>query len=1363
MHTRRYTQVTIRTRRVLALAVLAMIGLGASAEAQLIKGMKVISSDARELTFELRPRVTIGTVDGGGIYPRIDGAHIVNLNHPGSPLRMSIGVPVALPGPSGNALEIVSVEYGDPQPGVIAPVPRLVTGPDGMANEIYKPDPAAFARPWDAAPAATFRYDGIARNLHKGTIDVEPYRYDPTARAIRYLRSITVRLRYGSVPAAATRVDIGGAARSLFPNAQVASAWGIARPAMAPLSLNKPTTAAARAWFRVEVRDNGLTALTADDFKAAGVEISTLDPNKIAVYGGTGADMPESTLRADSNQMHQVPTIVETTDGRVSRVLFYGVGPNYWSYDSGDTIPHHHISPYVVANSYIVAVDGDPTMGFPRKEVPAGNPTVAPSTGIGRVYLEEEKVNAIDIDPSAGGSGRDWFGDEFRIDVPNMPVSRVYSTTLPMLDRSQPITYTVRVAQSAKGTSGVPNYFTIKQNNQEIQSIPLYPFSKEDESIASAAKSTFTAPGAQVQGNNVSLLSLSYNSPMVASGFLDWVEFHYARQLAADGDQIVFDAPTGSELARYTITNFSNTGDVVVLDITDPANPKQLAIDSREGGSVSFVDQLHARRESARYYVGRISTSRRPTAVARAPFADLRGRMLNADILVVTHDDFRSVADKYVKYRNAQGVLKAAFVTTSEIYTEFSHGNLDPTAIRDYVAFAFKKWGVAPRYVLLIGDGSYDYRNLATKQPQYVPTYESAGSDIYNANYSLAYDDYYACIIGPKDSTTDYVVDLALGRLPIESVAQGETVLEKLKSYEVSANYGLWRQTVILAADDAYQWGSTDDFITQSEGIWKFETPGWVEPRKIYLSLYPTVQVTARRKPAAEQDLMQFIEQGAVITNWLGHGNPNVWAHEYLLQKDEFIPRLTNDSMLTFVTAATCNFGNFDDPSLVSGGEMFLLQPNGGAVAVMTSTRASYITPNQYLITAYFDAIYRRDGTTGERLSIGEALEAAKQATSGNFQNNQKFVIFGDPSLMLNFPKDSIEIVSIDTTAVSTGIATVGALSVVKVDGVVRNVATGGVREDFNGRVIVTLYDADRYLSVVDSDFRQNLELYGGRLFRGPAQVSNGRFSVTFRVPKDIAFDTATARLHAYAFAGREDATGATTHVRVYGSDTSKITDNSGPDLKIFLDDRTFRSGDMVTSKPMLIVDLQDSSGINSSGSGLGHKIEAWVDDNPTSLNLTDLYQSDITSYRKGTSERQLTGLSPGEHSVKVRAWDIFNNPTDGNALFRIAEGPDQALQVVDVVNFPNPMERETDFLFRHNQTRPVDVDIAIFTNTGRKVRQLEARSVTDRFVRVHWDGTDTDGDRLANGVYFYRLRVRVAGDETGQEYETIEKVAIVK
>jgi len=1333
---------------VTVLALLAPIAL----RAQDADGIQIVRSDNAEIILRIDPKIDTTRLSIGAIRPNVASSVLLNSGSPGAPMDLAVAVPVALPSREGNVLEVVSVDYGAPVAGRIAPVPKLYTDKSGMVLESYAIDQAAYDGAPASLPSAQLDYAGIARDVHFGRILARAVRFDPRSGTMRFLRSMTVRLRYAASGRGNGRAPLrDDFVRAAFVNAAAAANWSIRVPA-APAFARRSSTSAARAWMRVEVKEDGLYELREEDFKSGGIDLGTVDPSRIAIYGGDGFDLPEDIDAADTNTMRQIPTRVETSGGRVTRVIFYGVGPSGWRYNGTDTVPYHQISPYVRANSYIVAVDGDATRSFTQQTSP-GTATVFPTYGIARVFYDDDQFNAVAVGNNGAGSGRGWFGPQFLVGDGRSSDVRPFTQPLDGLDRSVPMIYRVRVGHSARGGSGT---FAIEQNSTTLGQITLNPL-YDDDNMMRAGSKTFVADASMIPADNQSLLKITYQNSVAANGYLDYYEIHYGRRLTASDDAISFDAPTGVGVASYSVNGFS-TSDLIGFDVTDPANPVELA---RSGGSGDFVfqDRLYPnRRIGHRYFITGMNRVRHVVSVSAADYGDLRNRPLNSDIVVITAKEFKSAADDYAAYRTSRGKHSAAVVTVDEIYTEFSHGNLDPTAIRDYLAYALRTWDHAPNYVLLFGDGTFDYRNISTKQKQFVPTYESDDGDFYDRIYSSAFDDYYARLVGD-----DQAIDLMIGRIPAETVEDAEAVVAKIKQYESNTSYGNWRETLILVADDNYPPKEGDKFLSQSEALWRDFVPNWIEPKKIYLSNYPTVQGAVRTKPGAAQDLLAAINRGAIITNWVGHGNPNVWAHEGVLNKDDMIPKLNNDSALTLVVAVTCNFGRFDDPSTPSGGEMFLLKQHGGAIGVLATTRGVFIDRNEQLMREYFSKIFLRDAESRQFLNIGQAMLAAKTRASADAGNDQKYILFGDPTMELDMPDDSVEISRINSVETADSIVTVGALSLVTVEGVIRD-RLGVPRDDFNGTAIITLYDADRNTTVTDEGISEGMLLYGGQLFRGPTAVTNGRFTGQFRVPKDISYDSATARIHVYAYNDREDAAGASRKIRVYGSDTTEITDFKGPEIKVFLDDRTFRSGDVVTPTPMLIVDLSDDNGINSSGAGLGHRIEAWIDGSPNSVDLTDTYLTSETDYRIGTAERELIDLKPGIHTARVRGWDIFNNPAEATVTFKIVgEGDNDPLNVTEVANYPNPMGRATDFLFRHNQTAPLDVDVSIFTASGRKVRQLEARAVTDRFVRVHWDGTDADGDPIANGVYYYRLNVRVTGDETKGEYETIQKLAVMR
>lgn len=1356
-----------RTMRILsALLLSALFGLlpaqiSAQNRAEL-PGVEILRSDAAGLDLLVRPVISWDRTGAGDLLPTVAGGLFSPEATSGGPIEPTLVLPVGLPLPEGTRMEVLRIEYGEGRTGRIAPTPTQKIDREGIVTEEYVVDPELYRTYRPADVLATFEYGGVARGLHVGQITVRPLRYDPASNRTEVVRELRIRLRFPSAPEGrrgAGEASDNASVRIGLLNGEQAISWGTPR-SLRPLAARPSSIANARAWFRVEVTGSGLHAITAADFEEAGISPSSI--TNVAVYGGAGTPLPEDVGGALENRMNRLPTIVERSGNRLSRVLFYGTGTTGWElreFDVSDSIPRRLTNPYVRANSYIVAVDGDPAGTFESVASP-GAASVYPSYGIARLLHEEDLTNAIAQGNSGNGGGRDWFGTPFVVDDFRPEEKRVFSQELVGLDRSYPVTYRVRVAHNAEGRS-VTGRFSFEQNGTAVgDEVTLWSFT-DDQLAAVADETVFTIPASMIPADNRSLLGISYSFPGSATGYLDFYEVHYGRKLSARNNTITFESPTGVGVAEYRVDGFG-TNQLIGLDVTDPAAPKRLTPVSNDGGTYVFRGPLSSDpAERRRYYIGPLTSPMAVKVAGTAPYAGLRNDDRAADILVITHESLRAGAEAYATYRNQQGRYRATVVSTAEIYTEFSAGRLDPTAIRDYVAHAYHTWSRRPRYLLLVGDGNYDFRKIASDQTEYVPIYTTGERDSYNDLAISVYDDYFVRVDGE-----DFYIDLAPGRIPATKLEEVETVVAKIRQYESPTSYGPWRERILLVADDNAPVGEGGGFLPQSETLEKRYMPHWMEAEKIYLQEYPSVQGIRTMKPGVTQDLIQWINRGVLLVNWVGHGNARVWGHEHVLEKDEFIPKLTNDTMLTMVMAVTCNFGRFDNPKEVSGGEMFLTHRGGGASVVLATTRAVYINDNAALMEAYFRSIFLRDSVTNEFLPIGDALMATKIRAGARRDNDQKYLIFGDPVMQLNIPTDSVAITTVNTVDVTVDTARISALSEVTVTGSIHD-RRGNLREDFNGSAIITLYDADRTKSVPREDSENltyEMEEKGGQLFRGPAIVTGGRFTATFRVPKDIAYDsTRTGRIYAYAWEKGRDGVGSTCNVVIYGSDTAASIETDGPAITIFVDDRTFRSGDIVTPTPMLIVDLEDESGINASGAGIGHRIEAWVGESPNPIDLTEFYSTSPTDYRLGTAEREILDLEPGEYRVRVRAWDIFNNPSESTAWFRIVEGEPDDLVVTDVLNYPNPMGKETEFLFRHNQSAPLDVTIDIFTAAGRKIRRLDARGVTDRFVRVPWDGRDADGRRVANGVYFYRLRVLLGEGEEQQIVEVIEKVAVAQ
>jgi hypothetical protein len=328
------------------------------------------------------------------------------------------------------------------------------------------------------------------------------------------------------------------------------------------------------------------------------------------------------------------------------------------------------------------------------------------------------------------------------------------------------------------------------------------------------------------------------------------------------------------------------------------------------------------------------------------------------------------------------------------------------------------------------------------------------------------------------------------------------------------------------------------------------------------------------------------------------------------------------------------------------------------------------------------------------------------------------------------------------------------ALGTVTVNGIVRN-PDGTPWPTFNGTGIIEVFDSQRQVLLQDINYTVNV--IGSVLYRGEVSVTNGAYRAMFPIPKDVTYGN-RSRLSLYAWNGTTDGVGYTENVTINGTDSTASADTSGPQISIYFDDQSFRPGDRVKPNTTLYVQLQSRNGINTSTVGIGHGLQA-VLNNATDIDLTDYYRGDLNTYQSGQVQYQMADLADGKYTLLVKAWDIRNNSSQAQTSFVVSSSND--LEMANLVNYPNPFSHSTTFTFQRNSENPIDVEVKIYTIAGRLIQHLDSYAVTDRFVQIPWDGRDRDGDPLANGVYFYKVTART--EDRRMTKEQIGKLAIMR
>jgi hypothetical protein len=379
------------------------------------------------------------------------------------------------------------------------------------------------------------------------------------------------------------------------------------------------------------------------------------------------------------------------------------------------------------------------------------------------------------------------------------------------------------------------------------------------------------------------------------------------------------------------------------------------------------------------------------------------------------------------------------------------------------------------------------------------------------------------------------------------------------------------------------------------------------------------------------------------------------------------------------------------------------------------------------------------------------------------------FHLLGDPALRLAYPQEKVYTTQINNKIITpTTYDTISALSKVTVKGYIGN-KSGIKLNTFNGVLYPTVFDKEQLITCLGND---PSSLIGGTIpfvfylqkniiYKGKVEVVNGDFSFSFIVPKDITYNFDLGKLSYYAHNGIIDAGGYNKNFYVGGSSTSVLPDNAGPNIGLYLNDKKFVSGGTTNDKPHLYAEVSDSSGINTVGTGIGHDVTAILDENSSKpIVLNDYYEANLNSYQSGKIKYPFDQLSEGNHRLSLKVWDVQNNSNTAYTDFVVAPSAEMAL--THVLNYPNPFTTRTKFFFENNQCcQTLKVIIQIFTISGKVVKTIDQTLTNEGFRSdgIDWDGKDDFGDKLAKGVYVYKLSVTGTDNKKA---EKIEKLVIL-
>ncbi|MCK9279033.1 MAG: type IX secretion system sortase PorU [Melioribacteraceae bacterium] len=1292
--------------------------------------VRILSSNSNSILIEFTPSVIdtqiINTPTGKFYKFTISNSFIDNRLEYGLPAilkrEVNIGVPSSI-----NKINVVSAEYSIIN-GKLAPKPFL-KNVNGFAEYDYNTIPEYSNQIFNTA--AEFGDFGLIRELKVQTISLFPINFDPSTNQIKIYKRIVVSINYGQSDGEFSELSDKELNSSIL-NWEVAKKWGEAKSN--EFRLLKTSSIFGSAIYRLLAPEEGIYKIDRAFLQSVGINPDNVDPRTIKIYNNGGYPLSESQLESTDNLKEIAIYAFGEEDGVFNQsdyILFYGRSVDFWEYDKKTKIVRSK-NPYTKKNYYWITSGGERGKRMVVKQSVNDQSGYNQTTTTAFRFYDKDSINI-------GKSGRDYFGDE----LDQTTKSRNFINTLNNIFPNSRINYRFRIVNASDPTITIK---VAENNNQIYQASALgktaYRYGREHNGSA-----IYTGTLPDDRSNLKFTMESGSTSARLA---LDYFEIEFTAQLKAAMDNLIVFSKDTTSLISYNFFNFSNSS-ISGFDVTDFENVKIIQGASISGGEFRF-SAYENKGAISKYYGVNSGAFKTPTGIEKIENRDLRAISSGAEYVIITNKLFKSQAERLRDFRASDNLspLSGDIFYVDEIVNQFSGGNLDPSAVRNFLSNAYKTWQTKPFYVLLFGDGDYDYLNSEKQDKNYVLTYQTRES----LDEILAYpmDDYYARING-----NDAKADLAIGRLNIRSVEDAETVVDKIIQYEENVEKGLWKNTITLIADDGPAATGQDDgsiHTRQTENLANNRVPKYFDQNKVYLAMYPTVATgLGRRKPLVNQAIIDAVNNGTLILNFIGHGNPDVWAHESVFEKSTTIPQLKNDKYF-FLTAATCDFGKYDDPVLQSATEIMITKPNSGAIAGFTAARVVYSSSNAALNDSFYSNIFRNREGNNIPIRLGRAYFLTKQFRTE--ENDEKFHFFGDPALRLNEPRIPVRIDSINSTALNTDVQ-INALGEVSIKGTVINSA--GQQNNFDGEGIISVYDSERNVEIKEMNYTVTMQ--GGLIYRGRVAINNGLFQTDFTVPKDISYENKNGKIISYIFNEDSDGIGVTNRIKVGGTNPNASNDGKGPEIEVFFDDISFENSNLVNRDFTLLVKLKDDTGLNTTGTGIGHKLEGILDGNETStLDLTNYFIGDLNSGGKsGLIKFKFTGTDLGNHNIRIKAWDVFNNFSESTTYFTVVD--EGTITLSDIYNYPNPFSNETDFTFQHNLTKPIDIKIKIYTVAGRLIEEIEAFNVFDKFVRVNWDGRDADGNQIANGVYFYKLIVETADGEFKNSY--LGKLAVIR
>ncbi|MCQ2342354.1 MAG: type IX secretion system sortase PorU [Paludibacteraceae bacterium] len=1093
---------------------------------------------------------------------------------------------------------------------------------------------------------------------------------------------------------------------------------------------------------KIQVSSSGVYRITYEQLQEWG-----LNPKNIRVLGYGGNLIPQDFTLAHTDDVPSVPFYMHTgADGVFSPgdyILFYAEGPVGWEWNGKYFV--HTRNCYADYGCYFLNDNAGEQRLLAEGKADEEDALYDNYTYTALQLHEQDERNLVDVLYGVEGGGREWYGEILNTIKPNCSVAFKFQ------DVDTTMTAVCRVDAAA-------NCNEVTNMNVQVGGVKRsFSFMPLEDFYTKATEGAINITNAKVSNSFSVQLNYQFTQEN-AIAYLNYIEMQVPCLLNMRGKNVLYIRNTDN-LKQPGSSCYHLSGADASTQIWDMTDPEQAFIVPTTWHNDTLC-WLGANRQSQLFIAVRTNTSTgsTPAYIGKVPNQNLHKRLRGAQHVIITPAAFRSAANRLKAIHEYYTPDERwEVVSDEEVFNEFSSGTPDASAFRWMMKYLYDEFAGtdnAPKDLLLFGDGSFDNRQLLTTSPYpTLLTYQAHNSLVETNAYAT--DDYFGFledndgIIGSNWEDKRGTMEISVGRLPVNTLEEAEQVVNKIQNYLSNVTAGSWKQQTCFLADDGNQGLHVTTADVAAEAL--RQTAPDFTVNKIYLDAYvQETSASGESYPLAYNQFTNMLQSGVMLMDYAGHGSANNICSEMFLTRKQ-VENMSN-AHLGLWMLATCSFAHFDRKE-PSSAESAVLNPIGGAIAVVAADRTVYASENEKINRQFCQRLFEHDDPFNYPYTIGEALRLAKNAIPNNM-NKLTYVLLGDPALRLNYPVKYQAVISQMPD-------TLHALDLVTVSGYISNGdlsdATGRADTvDFNGLLSVTIFDKIQKVLTHDNDepaeekkVIKTFMDYPNKIFVGEADVVNGRFTFTFRMPKDIRYNIAEGRMALYAVGtdseGQAEAIGHNTDFAVGGSSPWILIDDKGPDIDMYLNTPLFQNGDCVNSTPHFYASLYDENGINTIGSGIGHDL-LLVLDNSTKLshNLNDYYKAENNSYQRGTVSYMLPELSDGSHSLTFRAWDLNNNASTKSLSFSVDS--EQGPEAKQVIVYPNPVSQFGTLNLYLVNDRPDDyltINLTIYNMVGAKVwsaaRPLDGQTISFSMAQT----------AIPAGTYIYQFTIQTPSQES--------------